>query len=171
MMAPLLRRTWNPRGATPLLRHCGGTHRKSSVIGALCVAPDRSDVRLYFRLHPNANINAERVVDFLRQLLAEIDAPLVLIWDRLNAHRAYLVQDFLAAHRQIATEFFPPYAPELNPMEYVWSYLKLNPLANLAFFDLEQLTTTARRHTRSLQRKPDLLRSFLRHSPLSLRLG
>jgi transposase len=78
---------------------------------------------------------------------------------------------FLAAHLQLATEFLPPYAPELNPIEYVWSYLKLNPLANLAFFDPEQLTTTARRHTRSLQRKPDLLRSFLRHSPLPLRLN
>jgi len=170
MMAPFMRRTWNPRGETPLLRHCGGTHRKVSAIGALCVAPDRNDVRLYFRLHPNANINAERVVGFLGQLLAQVDAPTILIWDRLNAHRAYRVQDFLAEHRQLTTEFFPPYAPELNPIEYVWGYLKLNPLANLAFFDLEQLTTTARRHTRSLQRKPDLLRSFLRHSPLSLRL-
>ena len=170
MMAPFMRRTWNPRGETPLLHHCGGTHRKVSVIGALCVPPERDDVRLYFRLHPNANINAERVVDFLGQLLAQVDAPMVLIWDRLNAHRAYLVQDFLAAHRQLATEFFPPYAPELNPIEYVWGYLKLNPLANLAFFDLEELTTTARSQTRSLQRKPDLLRSFLRHSPLSLRL-
>ena len=170
MMAPFMRRTWNPRGETPWLRHCGGTHRKVSAIGALCVAPDRSDVRLYFRLHPNANINAERVVGFLGQLLAQVDEPMVLIWDRLNAHRAYLAQDFLAEHRQLTTEFFPPYAPELNPIEYVWSYLKLNPLANLAFFDLEQLTTTARRHARSLQRKPDLLRSFLRHSPLSLRL-
>jgi transposase len=139
-----------------------------SVIGALCVPPDRSNVHFYFRLHPNANINAERVVDFLRQLETQVDAPMVLIWDRLNAHRAYLVQDFLAAHPQLTTEFFPPYAPELNPTEYVWGYLKLNPLANLAFFDLEQLTTTARRHTRSLQRKPDLLRSLLRHSPLPL---
>ena len=170
MMAPLLRRTWNPRGETPLLHHCGGTHRKVSAIGALCVAPDRSNVRLYFRLHPNANINAQRVVGFLGQLMAQVDAPMVLIWDRLNAHRAHLVHDFLAKHRQLAMEFLPPYAPELNPIEYVWSYLKLNPLANLAFFDLEQLTTTARRHTRSLQRKPDLLRSFLRHSPLPLRL-
>ncbi len=170
MMAPLMRRTRNPRGQTPWLRHCGGTHRRVSDIGAPCVSPDRSDVRLYFRLHPNANINAERVVDFLGQLLAQVDAPMILIWDRLNAHRAYRVQDFLAAHRQLTTEFLPPYAPELNPIEYVWGYLKLNPLANLAFFDLDQLTTTARRHTRSLQRKPDLLRSFLKHSPLSLRL-
>ncbi len=170
MMAPFMRRTWNPRGETPFLRHCGGTHRKVSAIGALCVPPERDDVRLYFRLHPNANINAERVIDFLGQLLAQIDAPIVLVWDRLNAHRAYVVQDFLAAHPQLVTEFFPPYAPELNPMEYVWGYLKLNPLANLAFYDLGQLTTTARRHGRSLQRKPDLLRSFLRHSPLPLRL-
>ena len=95
---------------------------------------------------------------------------MVLIWDRLNAHRAYRVQTFLADHPQLVTEFFPPYAPELNPIEYVWGYLKLNPLANLAFFDLEELTTTARSQTRSLQHKPDLLRSFLRHSPLSLRL-
>ena len=103
-------------------------------------------------------------------LLKKGHAPMVLVWDRLNVHRAYRVQDFLKTHPQLVTEFLPPYAPELNPIEYVWSYLKLNPLANLAFFDLEELTTTARRHTRSLQRKPDLLRSFLRHSPLSLRL-
>ena len=62
MMAPLVRRTWNPRGETPSLRHCGGKRRKVSAIGALCVAPDRSDVRLCFRLHPNANVNSERVV-------------------------------------------------------------------------------------------------------------
>jgi putative transposase len=170
MMAPFMRRTWNPRGETPLLHHCGGTHRKVSAIAALCVSPERDDVRLYFRLHPNANINTERVLRFLGQLLVQVDAPIVLIWDRLNAHRAYRMQEFLAEHPQIVTEFFPPYAPELNPVEYVWGYLKLNPLANLAFFDLEELTTTARSQTRSLQRKPDLLRSFLRHSPLSLRL-
>lgn len=170
MMAPFMRRTWSPRGDTPCLRHCGGTHSKVSAIGALCVAPDRRDVRLYFQLHPKANVNAERVIGFLDQLRAQLGAPLVLLWDRLNAHRAFLVQDYLAEHPELSTEFFPPYAPELNPIEYVWGYLKLNPLANLAFFDLDALTTTARRHGRSLQRKPDLLRSFLRHSPLSLRL-
>ncbi len=85
MMAPFMRRTWNPRGETRLLHHCGGTHRKVSAIAALCVPPERDDVRLYFRLHPNANINAERVVDFLGQLLPQVDAPMVLIWDRLNA--------------------------------------------------------------------------------------
>ena len=116
MMAPFMRRTWNPRGEMPLLRHCGGTHRKMSAIGALCVAPDHSDVRLYFRLHPNANVNAQRAVGFLRQLLAQVDAPMILIWDRHNVHRACRVQDFIAEHRQLTTEFLPPYARELNPI-------------------------------------------------------
>ena len=87
MMAPLMRRTWNPRGETPLLHHCGGTHRKVSVIGALCVPPERDDVRLYFRLHPNANINTERVVRFLDQLLVQVDAPIVLIWETMGKRK------------------------------------------------------------------------------------
>ena len=66
--------------------------------------------------------------------------------------------------------YFPPCAPELNPLEYVWGYLKTNPLANLACPEVGLLAATGRRHTRSLQHKPDLLRSFIRHSPLSLRL-
>ncbi len=63
-----------------------------------------------------------------------------------------------------------PYAPELNPVEYAWSYLKMNPLANLAAPELDVLADSARRAARSVQRKPHLLRSFLAHSPLSLRL-
>ena len=93
-------------------------------------------------------------------------AHAVLVLDGAGWHGA----GDLVVPDNISLLTLPPYAPELNPIEYVWSYLKLNPMANLAFFDLEALTTTARRHGRSLQRKPDLLRSFLGHSPLSLRL-
>jgi putative transposase len=63
-------------------------------------------------------------------------------------------------------EYFPPYAPELNPVEYVWGYLKANPLANLAALDIDALTASTRHHTRCLQHKPRLLRSFLYSSSL-----
>jgi transposase len=56
--------------------------------------------------------------------------------------------------------YFPPYAPELNPVEYVWGYLKTNPLANLACPEVSVLAATGRRHARSLQHKPGLLRSL-----------
>ena len=69
------------------------------------------------------------------------------------------------------TEFLPPYAPELNPVEGVWGYLKLNPLANHAADDAGELARTALGHTRRVARRPALLRSFIHASGLPLRLN
>lgn len=170
LMSPLVRRSWAPRGHTPILLQRTRSHQKVTAIGALCVTPQRDQVHLYFRLHCNANINAIRVVDFLRQLDRQLAAPLMLIWDRLQAHRARRVTDFLAEHRHIRSAFLPAYAPELNPIEYCWGYLKMNPMANHPIFDVHELTTETRSHVRSVQHRPQLLKSFIQHSPLSLRL-
>lgn len=170
LMAPLVRRGWAPCGETPILRQRTRSHQKVTAIGALCVAPGRDRVRLYFRLHRNGNINAQRVVAFLTQLNRQLDAPFVVVWNRLNAHRAILVRDFLAAHPWVRSVFLPPYAPELNPIEYLWGYLKMNRMANLAIADVDELADVTRCHARSLQHRSDLLKSFVRHSPLSLRL-
>ena len=169
-MAPLVRRGWAPRGETPIIRQRTRSHRKVSVIGALCVAPERDRVRLYFRPHRNANVNARRTVAFLGQLDRQLGAPFAVVWDRLQAHRAIAVRDFLAEHPHVRRVFLPPYAPELNPIEYLWGHLKTNPLANLAIPDVDELADVARSHARSLQHRSDLLKSFIRHSPLSLRL-
>lgn len=170
-MAPLVRRSWNPCGQTPILYQRTRSHQKISVIAALCITPQRDRLHLYFRLHPNININAVLIVAFLRQLRQQLDPhPIVLIWDRLKAHRAKLVQTFVQDTRSIYPVLLPPYAPELNPIEYAWGYLKQNPLANYACFNNDELAHTARHYARSLQRKPHLLRSFIFHSPLTLRL-
>ncbi|MBS4035827.1 MAG: transposase, partial [Ignavibacterium sp.] len=68
--------------------------------------------------------------------------------------------------RRLSIEYFPPYAPELNPVEYVWGHLKTSPLTNRPEIELHALTKTARHHARCLQSKPALLRSFLYHSSL-----
>ena len=168
-MAPLVRRSWSPCGQTPVLTQSGRHHRKVSAIAALCVAPGRDEVRLYFRLYPDQNIDAERVIAFLQQLKLHL-GRFCLLWDRLQAHRARLTQAFLEQRPAICPTYFPPYAPELNPVEYAWSWLKTNPMANIACLDLDTLAHTTRRHTRSLQYQPPLLRSFIHHSPLSFRL-
>jgi transposase len=170
LMAPWRRRTWSPKGQPPVLTQRTRSHQKVSAVAALCVSPYRDRVHLFFRLHPDANIQAALVVDFLGQLGRHLRGPIVLIWDRLLPHRARRVQRFLQGRPAIHAFFLPPYAPELNPVELVWAYLKTNPLANLAAHDLDILTEVARRHSRSLQRKEHLLRSFLKHAPLSLRL-
>jgi len=169
-MMPLVRRTWAPRGQTPFLRQRTNSSRKVSAIAVLIVSPHRDRVRLVFRLHPNANINAASVLSFLQHLSRHVHGPIVLLWDRLLAHRARIVQAYIAKKGTWRSEFLPPYAPELNPVEYTWNYLKTNSMANETIYDLGMLTKTARRHGRALQRRERLLRSFMKHTPLFLRL-
>ena len=169
-MGPLVRRSWQPRGRTPILHQRGRSLEKVSAIAALCVSPRRDQVRLYFRLHPKAEIDALRVIGFLRPLNQELNAPCVLLWDRLNAHRAKRTAQFVEGVDHLHTFFLPAYAPELNPVEYAWGYLKMNPLANRPAFETKELAALTHRHARSLQSNEPLLRSFLRHSPLFLRL-
>jgi len=170
LMMPLVRRTWAPRGQTPVLRQRTNSYRKVSAIAVLVVSPRRDRVRLLFRLHPDANINGASVLSFLQYLGRHVRGPIRLLWDRFQAHRARIVQSYIARKKTWRSEFLPPYAPELNPTENVWNYLKTNSMANEAIFDLDMLTTAARRHGRALQRRERLLRSFLKHTSLFLRL-
>lgn len=167
-MAPNVRRSWAPRGQTPILLQRTRSHQKVSMISVLCASPERDRVQLFFRLHPGANINTAMVIEFLRYLTRELAGPIVLIWDRLQTHRSKEMQLFLAEATNIHTELFPPYAPELNPVEYVWCYLKNNPHANYAVYDVDALADFTRHNGRSIQNRQSLLRSFIQHSPLFL---
>ena len=171
LLAPLVRRSWAPCGQTPVLHQRGRHHKKVSAIAALCVSPQRDQVRLYFRLHPGKDVDTPLAIEFLRILGQELETSRCLLWDRLNAHRAKKMAAYLTTVPHLHTFFLPAYAPELNPVEYVWSYLKMNPLANVAVPEVHELALRTRHSGCSLQRKPELLRSFLRHSPLFLRLS
>jgi hypothetical protein len=168
MMAPLVRRTWSPCGQTPLLYQKTCSHKKVSAIAALCITPRRNRLHLFFRLHPDANINAESVESFLKNLLKELHEPVVIIWDRFMPHRSKKVQALQEKNPRLNLYYFPAYAPELNPVENAWSYTKMNPMANMAAMNLESLATESRHSLRSIQRKPALLRSFFRGSGLPL---
>ena len=126
LTSPFVRRTWAPRGRTPVLIQNG--HRdKVSVVAVLSVSPKRRRVGLYFSLYPNKNINSEVMIDFLRDLRRHIRNPMVLVWDRSLTHRARGVGEFLHGTTGYHAVLLPPHAPELNPVELVWAYLKTNP--------------------------------------------
>jgi transposase len=167
LMAPLLRRTWAPRGKTPILYQCTRSYKKVSAIAALCLTPDQKKIHLYFRLHVNASIKAMVVKAFLKLLFRQIHHhPLIIVWDRLKAHRAKIVQRLFSKKLNRYNYFFPPYAPELNPVEYVWEYLKMNQLVNMPSCDVLDLAKLARKSGRSLRYKQNLLHAFLKHSSL-----
>jgi len=167
LLAPLVRRTWSPRGKTPLFYQRGVHRQKVSIIGALTVSPKRRRVGLYFSLIAELNVDAYWLVAFLTAMARHLRGPVILIWDRLNVHRGSVVRRFLERHPRFHVELLPAYAPELNPVETVWSYLKLNPLANFAPSDVRHLAGVATKHTRRLQRHSNLVRSFLNSGPLS----
>jgi transposase len=170
LMAPLVRRSWAPRGRTPILYQTTRSREKVSIIAALSVSPQRRRVGLYFSLYPNANVTMAAVVAFLRELARHLQHAIILIWDRLPAHRGRTIRRFLARRKRCRAVFLPPYAPELNPVERLWSYLKTNPLANLAAPDAEPLSRLAHRQARKVQQRQALLRSFIRSTPLAVRL-
>ena len=120
----------------------------------------------YFRLYEN-NIGAAEVIDFLQALVRHIRRPLLIVWDRLPAHRSALVREFIALSQgDIETAYLPGYAPELNPVEYIWSYWKQHELPNVCPSDYWDLDQRARTALRRMRRKPRLLAAFWKQSSL-----
>lgn len=169
-MAPLLRRTWGPRGVTPTLAIRARHHEKVSGIGALIVSPQRRRLTLALALRVKDNIRGPQVLRFLRQLHRDFPGPVGLVWDQGRSPRAAVVRQWLVAHPRWHVTWFPPYAPELNPTEQLWTYLKYGRLANFAPDTVEQVRHEVRREVRRLTPRSSLLRSFFRHSALPFRV-
>lgn len=92
---PLVRRTWAPKGRTPVLT-CFGRHRdKVSTIAAITVAPHRRRVGLYWQTDPSHYIDAAGVVAFLRDLLGRLRGKVIVIWDGGSNHKGPLVRELL----------------------------------------------------------------------------
>lgn len=122
--------------------------------------------RFYFQLIPGS-IRSEQVIRFLMQLLQHISEDMIIVWDQLRCHRSKKVKEFIAGlDGRIDLEYLPAYAPELNPVEYLWGYWKKQELANLCPKDLSQLSYVARRSLRKLRRRKPLIQSFWRQAKL-----
>ena len=170
-MAPLVRRTWAPRGVTPVLPQRGRSRRKVSVIAALTISPRRHRVRSYFGMLADANYDGAAILHFLQQLTRSQRGPIDLVWDRLPAHRGGPVARWLAQNRhRVRAHLLPGYAPELNPVELIWGHAKMNSLANFAPTEPDELLQHTQAALLTIAADPHLLRSFIAHCPLSLRL-
>jgi transposase len=162
-LLPTVRRTWAPRGQTPVLRH-RYRRDKISAISAITVSPRRHRCGLYAHFHL-ANITHAEVARFLRELLRHIPGPLVVLWDGGPIHHGAAVRALLARHPRLTVERFPAYAPELNPDEQVWNHLK-RTLANGCPDTADVLLDTLVHETRRLRRSPRLLRGLVLASDL-----
>lgn len=169
-MTPVIRRTWARRGSPPTLRLRTWSRDKVSGLGVLVVSPRRRRLTLYLALHPKANIRGPQVLHGLQHLGRHHQGPLVLLWDAGRPHMHRLVRQYVATHPRWHVEWFPPYAPDLNPVEQVWTYLKYGRLANFAPHTVEEIHHEVRREGHRLAQRPALLRSCFRHATLPFRV-
>lgn len=169
MLTPTVRRTWAPRGGRPVLS-CWDRRDRISAISCITVSPRARRTNLYFDLlADNANVRAEDIVAFLRQLKAQLGGPFTVLWDGSVIHsRSRLVRQWLARHPEVVVEDLPPYAPDLNPDEGVWGWAKYGRLANLAATDTDTLRDRVIEELTTLQDSPELLRSFIAQTELPL---
>lgn len=122
MLIPPVRRTWAPKGSTPLTVH-RFSHSRVSAISAVSVSPVRKRLSLYYHLSQD-NIRGTDVAMFVRELLKAIPGHLIVLWDNSVTHRGVLVRELDRKGERLRIEYFPAYAPELNPDEGIWSQLK-----------------------------------------------
>ncbi len=126
------RRTWSTRGVTPLVT-LPANWEKLSTIGAIT-----SDGR-FFQQTKSGAIRSGDVIRFFQHLLRHVQGEIVVVLDNAGIHRAKATQAFVGLHERLSLVFLPPYAPELNPIELVWAYVKRNVLGNFCARSVSEL--------------------------------
>ena len=120
----------------------------------------------YFQFFPGA-VRAPHGVGFLTHLLRHVRGKVLVIWDGLPAHRSRLVQQFVADQDgRLQLERLPAYAPELNPVEYLWGYWKQHELPNFCPKNLAELSGHARQALHRMRRRPALVTAFWKQAKL-----
>jgi transposase len=152
-------RTWAPRGQTPVL-HETFNWKSHSIIGGLALW------RFYFQIHAGS-IKSPQVVEFLQHLQRHIRGKMLVIWDGASIHRSLLVKQWVAASRgRLMVERLPAYAPELNPVEYMWGHLKTHEIANLIVTKAWELSLEATAALRRMRRRPSIVAACYTQSEL-----
>ncbi|PJM80511.1 DDE endonuclease [Streptomyces sp. TSRI0384-2] len=174
-MTPPTSRTWSKRGSTPVIRVRGRSQRCFSIAALCCYRPGMRS-RLVYRPkrhtdHKSGGRKSFAWTEYRDLLIAahqQLGGPIVLIWDNLNVHKDRRMRAFLDAHGWITAYHLPSYAPDLNPVEGIWSILRRTTQANAAFTDPDDLMSRLRHGLRRIQYRSDIIDGCLTATGLVL---
>jgi transposase len=159
-MLPSVAGTYAPEGETPVVK---GSESRDHVSAISAITPEG---RLLTGMQ---SFDRHDIVDFLRHVLRHIEGKVLVIWDGLPAHRSNKVKDFLSeTGKRVHVEQLPGYAPDLNPDEGVWQYLKNVELKNVCCESLEALKKQLRLAFERLRHKTEVIEGCFGLAGLSL---
>jgi hypothetical protein len=171
-------RTWGRRGRTPVVKVTAQGSKRVSIAALIATRPGTAGrAQLIYRTHLDRGSGKHRrkgftETDYARLLDAaqqQLHGPIVLVWDNLPTHVSRAMRQLIAARSWLTVYQLPAYAPELNPVEAVWSNLKRS-LANLTKQGIDQLTVLVKTRLRPMQYRPGLIDGFLAKTGLDLTL-
>ena len=163
-LQPVVRRTWAPRGQTPL-EYSWDRHDRVSAVSALTLSPVRHRFGLYFQLHA-ANIHAPELIALLKAVHRHLGGKFILVWDRYVVHRQVARLFREAGIRWCEIEWLPGYAPDLDPVEMVWNHTKYADLANFLPENVDHLHEEVSRSIDRASKDQALLQSFFQYAHL-----
>jgi DDE superfamily endonuclease len=158
-------RTWGRRGITPVVRVTAAGARRVSMAALIATRPGQQP-RLIYRIHVSPRRGRRKgftEADYAALLDAahqQLGGPIVLCWDNLNTHTSHTMRELIAARAWLTVFQLPPYAPELNPVEALWSNLKRS-LANLTKHGIGQLVALVKNRLKRMQYRHGLLEGYL----------
>jgi transposase len=162
-LLPAVVKTYGPKARTPVVDEWQ-TRDHLSIMGGLTMR------RQVYTLVRQESLTGLHTIDFLTHLGREIQGAALVIWDRSPIHRRVAVQEFIEAIgvKNLQVELLPPYAPDLNPIEWLWRHLKEVEMANLTCLDLEELHEEFHLALGRIRGKPRLFPSFFEGAGLLL---
>lgn len=161
-LLPSVVKTWAPRGETPILHH----HLTNDHVSAISAVSLNGN--LYFQVQHRA-YDSTAILRFLEALHRAVRGKLLIIWDGAPIHRSELVQTYLIENRTwLQVEPLPGYAPDLNPDEGIWRYLKYVELKNHAFATLGKLEVAVNAALGHIRQLPEIVKATFREAGLAI---
>jgi transposase len=151
---PRLGRSYGLKGQTPVVATTG-QRQKVNVISAVTASG------AFWCQTYTERLNAQLFVQFLREFLHGRSGPVYLVVDGHPAHKANAVKQLVQEMEgRLELHFLPPYAPDLNPDEFVWAYMKTNGLSKKPLRKNESLKQRVESDLSTLKADRQLVRSF-----------
>jgi len=146
--------TWGAKGQTPIVAVPG---QRQSVLAASAV---NAKGGFWFATY-KGGMSAELFIAMLKALMRHRRKPVFLVLDSLPAHKARIVQNYVASTKgKLELYFLPGYAPELNPDELVWNYMKRTGIAKSPLGAGESLHDRIDEELLQIRKNSALVRSF-----------
>jgi len=151
---PPLGRTYGLKGKTPVVT-TSGQRQSINVISAVNARGE------FWAATYTGKLDAEAFVAFLQNFMQTRPGNVLLVVDGHPCHKAKIVKTYVQSLRGgLELHFLPPYAPDLNPDEFVWSYMKTNGVSKKPLKQNESLRERVENDLRTIQSNRKLVCSF-----------